>query len=576
MTALVRTIILSPPGGDAPTWPDAVPGYAPATGLVDLLDVELVYALTLARPRPGVYVPAEPSQWEPRSVGDHAVAGRRSIALKIPPPDLDRLDRFATEDFTTAADDPDLPNKWFDGRIIGAGEVSRSVRLSPLDSAAVTTQAGAVRIANADGALDEFGDDTDVATAEVNIDIGRRGAPWGAFQRVATCRTEKVDLTSEDATINFTEYDTLYDAPFNSMTFAGTGDLEGPPELADSPKPVVIGSVFNIQPVLIDAVAFVFMAHTGVLRAVTAARYGGLDHAFTADYADIDDLRAAPLAVGEYATCLAFGLVRMGLTQGGVSGGFIVTLDCEAGEAASSDGAVIAAWIATAADDALGATTDEPSWAALAAALPGLVYGRFLSIEVTWRDLMEDVMRSIGAHWGANRSGLIAAALLQPPDVIGAPELEIDEYDVLRISRLGLPDGFTYPHSERTILFGRNWSPTGSVAAAANAKLMAIEWREKRVGTPIPGRRAVAPPLAETGLLLAADAEAVANRLLELHGVQRAMFSVTIPINIGMPGLLTTVNVTFPRFGLDGGRRLVVVATTESYAAGEVTLTLWG
>lgn len=76
-------------------------------------------------------------------------------------------------------------------------------------------------------------------------------------------------------------------------------------------KPVSIGQVFNVEPVLIDGASLIYRWHCGCVVGVDAARDGAHELLFSADHPDRAALAAATISPGHYATCNAEGLVRL-------------------------------------------------------------------------------------------------------------------------------------------------------------------------------------------------------------------------------------------------------------------------
>src|SRR5262245_39679992 len=80
-------------------------------------------------------------------------------------------------------------------------------------------------------------------------------------------------------------------------------------------KPFVVGSVLNVEPVLVDPFRLVYQLHDGALQAISAVRDGGVPLTFFGDYPDSRWLwdGAVPIPPGHYATCLAEGCVMLGV-----------------------------------------------------------------------------------------------------------------------------------------------------------------------------------------------------------------------------------------------------------------------
>lgn len=104
----------------------------------------------------------------------------------------------------------------------------------------------------------------------------------------------------------------LQAADLHGNRYAGTGGIEGPSTLAGRLKPYAAGHVFNITPVLINSTSIILQASFSSIASVAAVKDGAVALSFSADYATYDLLAAATVAPGQYATCLAYGLIRLG------------------------------------------------------------------------------------------------------------------------------------------------------------------------------------------------------------------------------------------------------------------------
>lgn len=540
----------------------------------DSIDPESVVLLTIDRAR---YAAASdfPSNWSLGAAGDHAVSDYTGFPAQASP-DIDRIDRMGTEDVTTSPVDTRDPNTYFVGRLVTAGQVSITARLSAFDSAEQAAGIGTITAANADGAFDGIPDETDLTGTTATLELGRRGAFYSTYQAAATARIRRIDIDLDQARLEFDDLATLYDNPFPSANYAGTGGPEGPLALEDVRKPTVIGQVFNAPPVLVDPVLNTFQIHNGALAAITAVRYGGVPFIAGIDHPTFAALQAATIPIGEYQTCLAQGFLRAGLTAGPNGTGYQLTVDCRAASTATAEAVDVAEWIAGLVLLNHGAPVNAPAWAAMKAARTGYTYGQFLTQDVTYRALMNDACANANIYWGCDRSGQVTPSALASPDPLGPFTATYDENDILAIARLGMPDGFERPFRSRTLLYERNWAPTTSLAAIVNDPRLGEQWRTLTQNTTTPARNAFSPDEATTNLQTKAAAQQLATELLALHGRPRVMFSITVALIAGFPGFLSQVWISYPRFNLNSGRSMIVVGTTEDYDAGTATLTLWG
>jgi hypothetical protein len=160
--------------------------------------------------------------------------------------------------------------------------------------------------------------------APVDIYVGEAGDPW-PWPRIFSGRVASYGGAWPRLTLQ-AEVDV---EPFNAnvlnLTYAGTGDAEGPDDLRNRVKPLAIGRPSNVEPVLINAVDSVYQfSGYGPIEAVTTLYERGSDFGpKTGDYANYAALVAADIPAGRWATCLAEGLIRLGAPAYGVITGDI-------------------------------------------------------------------------------------------------------------------------------------------------------------------------------------------------------------------------------------------------------------
>lgn len=126
--------------------------------------------------------------------------------------------------------------------------------------------------------------------------------------------------------------------PLLTSTYAGTGLAEGPSDLSDSPKPMLLGTGVNLEPQYINRALGIFQYHAyGAAGGVSAVYDNGSELGTTiGDYANYAALAAATVPAGRYATCNALGMGRHG---GDITG--ILTIDAQGAVVSGLPGSVI-------------------------------------------------------------------------------------------------------------------------------------------------------------------------------------------------------------------------------------------
>lgn len=155
--------------------------------------------------------------------------------------------------------------------------------------------------------------------ARIRIWQGDLGAAWGGFALLFDGRIEtQPDIADGLAQLSIGVDDSWLDKPFLG-TYAGTGGIEGGAEIKGAVKPRLFGAPRFTDAVLIDAVNNIWQLSAGAINQVEMAfdrlsRFG----ASAGDHASLAALTAASIAPGNWATCLASGLVRFGAPGDGL------------------------------------------------------------------------------------------------------------------------------------------------------------------------------------------------------------------------------------------------------------------
>lgn len=160
--------------------------------------------------------------------------------------------------------------------------------------------------------------------AEVEVFLGRVGSAWPWTSRFKG-RVTNVGDGWPSVQITAVVDIEPFNADVLNLTYAGTGEAEGGSDLANRVKPLALGWPRNVEPVLIDAVnsVYQFSAYGPIEAVETLYERASAFAAPVANYADFDALVAADINPGEWATCLAEGLIRLGAPAYGVITGDI-------------------------------------------------------------------------------------------------------------------------------------------------------------------------------------------------------------------------------------------------------------
>jgi len=256
------------------------------------------------------------------------------------------------------------------------------------------------------------------AGAPVSIYCGNPGAawPWAQyFSGVVTASNAEANALQLTAAVD-TE---TFQRNVLTASYAGTTGAEGPADLKNVLKPFLIGRCRNVEPILIDVTNSVFQFHGyGPISAVNGLyERGSAFPAPIANYATYAALVAASIPPGQWGTCLAAGMVRLGAPPYGV-----ITGDVDGDKPSttwfSKTGEIINR-LATNAGVSAG-DIDSASLTALDSAISmvtagGGIIGLYLTEQETVLDLASRLAAPCNAMAGVSPIGKLFTARLMAP-----------------------------------------------------------------------------------------------------------------------------------------------------------------
>lgn len=438
---------------------------------------------------------------------------------------------------------------WYDGRIQGEVLVERAIVGREGVGGLARTYAE-ITLINRDGGLDTLLRDYALDGRAAKILIGR---PTDARADFGTLFAGVFDRASIDlATLKIRLSDGLakLDAPVQPTKYAGTGGLEGGADLAGKPKPRGYGKVFNISPPPVDAVNLIYQVHDGAIQDVTAVRDRGIE---------LTKVSGAP-AAGEYQVDTAAGTFKLGATPAGT-----VTCDAEldvnASGYAEKTGDILLRLLATTLNSS---EIDPTSFATLNDAAPAPVGIRTGTEEIPLAEAADELLAGIGAFGGFTRVGRFGVARLAA--AAGAtPAASYDESDITAIEREPLPAPLD-PAVWRTLVgYQKNYTVQNDFAAAVPAAVRTFAAEPMRIAkkesATVHSQRLLSREYGPTASLYRdqADADAEAQRLLDLWSADRAPYRIRLRPRALIHELGDVIEVKHPRLGLANGAPMRII-----------------
>ena len=467
---------------------------------------------------------------------------------------------------TRPTDSP--PNTYIEARLADQVITRRDLFEKATTYGAVSPGVGEITLFNTDGALDDL---AGFSPREARLwwsAVDNAAFPSG-WTPLAVWQCGRPVIGEAEVRLPLKDRMVKLDKPLLSAKYAGDnvapGGLEGTAQdLKGQRKPRVIGRVLNISPPCVNTSRLIYQVSDRACS-VTAVYDRGAGLTAGAAYAALADIQTTAPAAGQYRAYAGpeGTYIRLGSSPASL------TADAQTTETRA---AALAAQVAT--DMGLSfAAADVSTLSAIAAPV-----GVWATDDITAREVMEQLLGSIGAWFSCDAFGALRAGRLTAPDASGTaiPPWRIKS---VTVEPTADEDG-GMPVWRVTLGYARNNTLQDDIAglAADRAAWLAQEYRQ---ATAEDAARKTAWPeasehVADTALLAEADAIAEAQRRLALY-TGRSVYSVlletapdTAALDIGQ-----TVLLRYRRYGL-AGRLLRIIGLTHNHAIGETTLRLWG
>jgi len=464
-----------------------------------------------------------------------------------------------------------LPNQPFRG-VLKSFSFRRSIMQG--DIGQFTTGSGRLVIDNADANYDFLPLSYAVDGRPITIKVGRRDASYDEAFTLARVTATGWIIDTENITIDLVDFSYKLEVPLQPNVYGGTGGADGGADLTGKRKPLCLGKPRNVTAVLLVPGLLIYQVHDGSIQAIDAV-YGKAS-AITAsgsDYASYAALAAASVTAGQYATCKALGLFKLGLevvgavtadVQGEDSAGFIET---------TGD---IVEWTLLNRTDLTAADLDATSFTAVNTAQPAPI-DYFVSPDdnLTVAAFIQNIMTGIGGWGGHKLDGTFEVRIFGAPT--GTPVARFNRGDMLGgdIKREPLPSAYQPPRYRWRVPYQRNWTvQTSDIAGGVTAARRAFLAEQVRLAEATSATIQTDHPFAQDREPVQAyfrnqsDAAAEAARLINLFKTTRAIYRATVPRKALRRDVGDEIEITHPRFDLSQGREMIMVETEVNVTVG--------
>lgn len=483
--------------------------------------------------------------------------------------------RLADQGFTTEPDDTPA-HTHFEGRLLAAS-VSRQASGASFGGRG-TLRSGSVVFGMADRALRVGSRTYDTRSLFSRLAIAGRAVEIrlvdGRYADgivVFSGRADEWRLSTDGRIeVPLRGFDRLLDQPLQPATYAGTGGREGPESITGQRKPVLLGGpVEGVQPVLLDGGLLVYDIHNDAagngapIAGVDAAFIGGVALTVDASFSDYDALLAASqgqagsdIPPGTLGVSLSDGYCRLGAEA--TSAVFTIRARgaTVSGVLASRPGELIRTAVTEYGPRLSASMLSEPSLNTVDS-IASYTLGRFFGPQSTATTLsfLDEIMRDIEGGYTETIDGRLRVFVVTPPGPVARDVFGSAQVMQPGVEQLSPPRDFSPAAKEVTIGFARNYTvipDPAELVDPANAVLFQQPWQTATRSQSVPQHPEARSVRRDTNIVLRADAEDLASRLLALaDGNSRLVRWPTTHKGMLVP-LGSTVSVTAEQDALDG------------------------
>lgn len=484
---------------------------------------------------------------------------------------------YADSDWVGAPTDPVKPNTYYEGRVSVPLVMERFMPLLPEEERRVQRQFGQIEIANGDGALDPILQSYAVDGRRVRVLFGPKGGAYRDFAVIADVLGTGWEGDSLRVRLGLRDQSYSLDLPLQTDLYAGSGGAEGTAELEGKPKPLLFGRCRNVTPVLLDPTNLIYQVHDGVIEAIDGVfDRGAAITDSTDDAASYAALVSLSVSSGEFATCKAQGLFKLGGLPDG-----LITADVRGDATPDYQNTLDQITLRLLRDRALLSAKwiDTASFAG-AAAIAGEL-GIYISQNEspTTAQIISRLMAAVGGWWGAGRDGRIRAGRLTAPEN-RTPQhyLGVDEIMTLE------PEATPVPRWRQRVAYQPNWTEQRGedLATSVTAARRQFLTEKQRVVfsadavVRVRHLQALDPEPLPTLYESSTDAQTLADYLAELHSPDRRIFRITVKRRGYLMFLGSILRLTWPRHGLGSGKNVVAIGIREDADRDETVIRCWG
>lgn len=434
---------------------------------------------------------------------------------------------------------------------------------------------GSMTLVNPDGHLDDFRNYA-VDGRRCVVKLGSPSFEYSDFGTVFDGTMQGVEFDNNRLVIKVRDLQHLLSVPLQQGVYSGSGGWNGSTDLLGKCLPACYGRIRNGEPVLVDGANLRFQIHHRSVQAIDAVRDKGVALTNQGDFASLALLDGASILSGNYATCLAQGVFKLGSSPLGQ-----LTFDAIGDNVGgnTTDTATLVKRIA--ADIGLIANFDNASFTALTT-LNNAVNGIYKPEQITIAEGLDELCNSIGAFYTFGRDGNLTVGRIDTP--AGTPAAIFTATEIMDFQRKPtiIPNWrikLGYKPNGRNL--SQNELAGVLLPGGASASLNSSFTEEYRYVYAEDSAVKTAHLLALdqeifTNLDVQAAAQTECDRLLTMFKTARDVYTVRVKSQPLSRKMGEIVQVVYSRYGLSTGKLFTIVGLTEDYVSSSVEMELWG
>lgn len=476
-------------------------------------------------------------------------------------------------------------NAFYDGRIEQPANVQRDCFSNGRTFGRTIIGFGDMVLINNDGGLDGLLDYSFVGR-RITIRLGTRSTTGAiTWSTIIVGSMEQAELSWQRVIVRVRDRQLDLAKPLQATRYAGgnalPAGLEGnDDDLKGKPKPLVYGAVFNIAPPCVNTSRLIYQLHTGgQVVSVNAVYDRGVLLTAGSAYSSQADMEANAPAANQYrvwndATLGCF--IRLGSNPSG-----LVTSDVTQG-ASRTAGQLFQAILLKA-----GVAQSDISSADITALDAAVSYevGVYAGVDKDYSplELLDELCNSVGAWYGCDAFGTYRIGRIELPT--GASVGTITANEIIKIERVASRDsGAGVPAWKVKLGYYKVQSVQTDLAAGVSLgrkSLVAEQYRRQEVfDEAVKTVNALSPELEfNTVLTGKGDALNEANRRLTIYKTRRDIYQLTVRVDASLASIIDLgkiITLQVNRFGMNAGKKFLIIGVRTNMRGYQFDLTVWG